>query len=82
MIILYLHTKVSDIVRKEVERECSKMEVLLEQQKKHLRDKDKAYCDLEEEFRLALRIEASRYEELHTSHQVSIVSASRGRASC
>lgn len=50
------------------------MEVLLEQQKKVLCDKDKAYRDLEEEFRLALRIEASRYEELQTSHQVSLIS--------
>ena len=46
----------------------------MEQQKKLLRDRDKAYHDLEEEFRLALRIEASRYEELQTSHQVSLIS--------
>lgn len=57
-------------IRKEVERECSKMELMLEQQKQLLRDKEKAYLNLEEEFRLALRIEASRYHELQTAHQV------------
>ena len=45
------------------------MEVTLEQQKKLLLEKEKAYHDLEDEFRLALRIEASRYQELQTSHQ-------------
>ena len=46
------------------------MELMLEQHKKLLRDKEKSYRDLEEEFRLALRIEASRYHELQVSHQV------------
>ena len=46
------------------------MELMLEQHKKLLHDKEKSYRDLEEEFRLALRIEASRYHELQVSHQV------------
>ena len=46
------------------------MELMLEQHKKLLHDKEKSYCDLEEEFRLALRIEASRYHKLQVSHQV------------
>lgn len=58
------------MICKEVERENSKMAMMLEQQKKLLHDKEKAYLDLEEEFRLALRIEASRYNELQASHQV------------
>lgn len=53
-----------------MERECSKLELMLGQQKQLLHDKEKAYLNLEEEFRLALRIEASRYNELQASHQV------------
>ena len=54
----------------------------MEQQKKLLCDKEKAYRDLEEEFRLALRIEASRYHELQKSHQevVGEVQSSRETA--
>jgi hypothetical protein len=43
---------------------------MLDQRKQLLQDKEKAYLDLEAEFRLALRIEASRYNELQASHQV------------
>ena len=60
------------MIRKEVERERSKMEFMLEQQRKALEEKEKAYHDLEEEFRLALRIEASRYNELQAAHQVRV----------
>ena len=58
------------------------MEVMLEQQKKLLLDKEKAYQNLEEEFRQALRIEASRYHELQLSHQevVGEVQSSRETA--
>ena len=48
------------------------MELMLEQEKQLLQGKEKAYCDLEEEFRLALRIEASRYHELQAAHQVRV----------
>lgn len=74
--VLYLHVpsdayiQVDERIRKEVERECSKLELMLEQQKQLLRDKEKAYLELEEEFRQALRIEASRYHELQAAHQV------------
>ena len=59
-----------------MERECSKMELMLEQQKQLLQGKEKAYHDLEEEFRLALRIEASRYHKLQAAHQVFLVGSS------
>ena len=52
------------------------MELMLEQQKQLLQGKEKAYHDLEEEFRLALRIEASRYHELQAAHQVFSVASS------
>ena len=74
--VLYLHVpsdayiQVDERIRKEVERECSKLELMLEQQKQLLCDKEKAYLELEEEFRQALRIEASRYHELQAAHQV------------
>ena len=58
-----------ELVRREVGRECSKLELMLEQQKQKLIEKEKAYRDLEDEFRMALKIEASRYQELQTSHQ-------------
>ena len=52
------------------------MELMLEQQKQLLQGKEKAYHDLEEEFRLALRIEASRYHELQAAHQVRVLPCS------
>ena len=55
---------------------------MLEQQKQLVVGKEKAYHDLEEEFRMALKIEASRYHELQTSHQqvVGEVQSSRETA--
>lgn len=40
------------------------MEELIEQHKQRLTEQQKAYQSLEDEFRMALRIEASRYQEL------------------
>ena len=48
----------------EVERERVRSESVREGLKRQLEEKEKAYKSLEEEFRMALRIEADRYQEV------------------
>ena len=55
------------LVSREVERERERAEGLVEQHKQRLAEQQKAYQALEEEFRMALRIEASRYQEVSES---------------
>ena len=52
------------LVSREVERERERAEGLVEQHKQRLVEQQKAYQALEEEFRMGLRIEASRYQEV------------------
>eukprot|EP00731_Ephydatia_muelleri_P026224 Em0018g324a len=52
----------------EVEKERCRMESAVEQQKQWLEEQKKAYHSLEEEFRMALRIETSRYQELYKDY--------------
>ena len=47
-----------------VERERERMEEVVAQHKQRLSEQQKAYQALEDEFRMALRIEASRYQEV------------------
>eukprot|EP00731_Ephydatia_muelleri_P026215 Em0018g315a len=51
-----------------VEKERCRMESAVEQQKQWLEEQKKAYHSLEEEFRMALRIETSRYQELYKDY--------------
>lgn len=53
-----------ELVSREVERERERAQSLIEQHKQQLREQQKAYRALEDEFRMALRIEASRYQEV------------------
>ncbi|KAL5467427.1 hypothetical protein EMCRGX_G031648 [Ephydatia muelleri] len=57
-----------DTVAREVEKERCRMESAVEQQKQWLEEQKKAYHSLEEEFRMALRIETSRYQELYKDY--------------
>lgn len=52
----------------ELERERSKTEVIVEQYKQKVLEQQTAYKSLEDEFRMALKIEAERYQELHRSY--------------
>ena len=47
-----------------MERERERTEEIVEQHRQRLTEQQKAYQALEDEFRMALRIEASRYEEV------------------
>ena len=58
--------EVQELVSRKVERERERAEELVEQHKQRLSEQQKAYQALEDEFRLALRIEASRYQEVCT----------------
>ena len=52
-------------VEVEVERERRRWEEVAEGHRQRLDDQKKAYRDLEEEFRSALRIEAGRFQEVN-----------------
>ena len=45
------------------------MEALLEQYRDRISEQQKAYQSLEDEFRMALRIETGRFQELHRTYQ-------------
>ena len=45
------------------------MTALLEQQKQKIAEQEKAYQNLEDEFRMALRIETGRFQELHRTYE-------------
>ncbi len=45
------------------------METLIEQYKEKLTEQQKQYRNLEDEFRMALRIETGRFQELHRTYQ-------------
>ncbi len=45
------------------------MEALIEQYKEKLTEQQKSYRSLEDEFRMALRIETGRFQELHRTYQ-------------
>ena len=51
-------------VRCEVERERERVKEVVEQHKVRLIEQQKAYQSLEDEFRMALHIEATRYQEV------------------
>ena len=75
-------SQVQELVSAEVKRERSQTEMVIEQHKQRLSEQQKAYKNLEDEFRMALRIEAERYQELHRSYNdvCSSVEASRQTA--
>ena len=52
------------MVRCKVEEERRRREEVVETHRLRLADQQKAYQALEDEFRMALRIEASRYQEV------------------
>ena len=56
--------EVQERVRCEVERERERVKEVVEQHKVRLIEQQKAYQSLEDEFRMALRIEATRYQEV------------------
>lgn len=61
------------MIKSEIERERERLEVVMEQHKQRLTEQRKAYQALEDEFRMALRIEASRYQEVWCMyHMVSL----------
>ena len=60
--------EVQEMVAREVERERAKMEGVVEQYKQKEVEQQKAYQNLEDEFRMALRIEAGRYQELKRTY--------------
>lgn len=60
--------EVQEMVAREVERERAKMEGVVEQCKQKEVEQQKAYQNLEDEFRMALRIEAGRYQELKRTY--------------
>ena len=60
--------EVQEMVAREVERERAKMEGVVEQYKLKEVEQQKAYQNLEDEFRMALRIEAGRYQELKRTY--------------
>lgn len=45
------------------------MSALLEQQTQKIAEQQKAYQNLEDEFRMALRIETGRFQELHRTYE-------------
>lgn len=61
--------EVQDMVAREVEKERAKMEDVVEQHKQRLAEQQKAYQNLENEFRMALRIEAERYLDLQRTYE-------------
>ena len=61
--------EVQDMVAREVEKERAKMEDVVEQHKQRLAEQQKAYQNLENEFRMALRIEAERYQDLQRTYE-------------
>ena len=52
-----------------MEQERERMGEVVEQHKLRLGEQQKAYQALEDEFRLALRIEASRYQEVRETER-------------
>lgn len=56
--------EVQEMIKNEVERERERAEAAVEQHKQRLTEQQKAYQALEDEFRMGLRIEASRYQEV------------------
>ena len=61
--------EVQNVVAREVEKERAKMEGVVDQHKQRVAEQQKAYQNLEDEFRMALRIEAERYHELQRTYQ-------------
>ena len=59
--------EVRELVRTRVEEERRRREEVVEQHRLRLVEQQKAYQALEDEFRMALRIEASRYQEVYIS---------------
>ncbi|XP_011402544.1 PREDICTED: leucine-rich repeat and coiled-coil domain-containing protein 1-like [Amphimedon queenslandica] len=59
---------VQELIQRELERERMRSETIALQLKEKLQTQQKAYRDLEEEFRAGLRIEAARYQQLETDH--------------
>lgn len=57
------------MISREIKTEKVKMEALMEQYKEKLTEQQKAYSGLEDEFRMALRIETGRFQELHRTYQ-------------
>ena len=62
--------EVQELVGQGVERERERAERLVEQHQQRVAEQQKAYQTLEDEFRMALRIEASRYEEVREGGRV------------
>ena len=61
--------EVQDLVAKQVQGEREKLEAMIEQLRHKLSEQDNAYRDLEEEFRMGLRIETNRFSELERSYR-------------
>lgn len=61
--------EIQDLIAKQVQEERSKIEANSNHLKLKLSEQEKAYHALEKEFRMGLRIEASRYNELEKAYQ-------------
>lgn len=59
---------IKGMLERELEKERMRMEGIVNQHKERLEQQQKSYRDLEEEFRAALRIEATRYQQLEQTH--------------
>ena len=60
---------VQEMVATQIQQEQVKMAAAQEQLEMRLSDQQQAYQKLEDEFRMALRLEASRYNELERAHR-------------
>ena len=64
--------EIAGLVDREVGKERARVEAIVEQHAQRLSEQQKAYKSLEDEFRMALRIEAGRYQEVCVSVRLTV----------